>query len=387
MPAEPLGLCGHFFMALSMANLGTLWFGADIDMSALRNKIQQGNRDILDALKIDYSQDSYRAMVDKLRSSLSRETFEVNIGVSSKLGQQLSDAARQAGQSVENVTKNVNFGGGGRSAFNQMTADIVRLKKELTDVNAIIAANRKQMEALKKIESNSIAKTGRGVLNEAQLDKLQVYNELLAKQRALREQIAEVREKRGLLGVQLREENENARRFNMELRSMGEAMNTNHGVASRLSTAFASLFGLYQVRSFLSSVIEVGGQLEKQRISLGAILGDVGKANQLFEQIKGLAVKSPFGVVELDQYSKQLAAYGFKSHELFDMTKRLADIAAGAGTDIGRLANALGHVRSETALTGITLRMFSMVTRDTLHFVASAVLFMLLALMSSPNRV
>ena len=42
------------------------------------------------------------------------------------------------------------------------------------------------------------------------------------------------------------------------------------------------------------------------------------------------------------------------------MTKRLADISAGAGTDVGRLALALGHVRAEGALTGYTLRQFAM---------------------------
>jgi hypothetical protein len=122
----------------------------------------------------------------------------------------------------------------------------------------------------------------------------------------------------------------------------------------------SSLFALDAARQFLSNVIEIGGQLEKQRISIGAILGDTVKANHLFSQIKDLALKSPFGVVELDQYTKQLSAYGFKYNELFDMTKRLADISAGAGTDIGRLTLALGHVRSATYLTGITLRQFSM---------------------------
>lgn len=95
-------------------------------------------------------------------------------------------------------------------------------------------------------------------------------------------------------------------------------------------------------------------------MSIASILGDAAQANTLFEQIQSLAVKSPFGVVELDQYTKQLSAFGFQYNELYDMTKRLADISAGAGTDVGRLALALGHVRAEGALTGYTLRQFAM---------------------------
>jgi len=29
-----------------------VWFGADIDLSNLKNKIKQGNKEVLDALKI-----------------------------------------------------------------------------------------------------------------------------------------------------------------------------------------------------------------------------------------------------------------------------------------------------------------------------------------------
>ena len=131
-------------------------------------------------------------------------------------------------------------------------------------------------------------------------------------------------------------------------------------VSGQLSSMMAGMYSVHALQQFLGNIIEIGGQLEKQRISMGAILGDTARANELFDQIKGLAVQSPFGVVELDQYSKQLAAFGIEQSELFDMTKRLADISAGAGQDIGRLALALGHVKSATYLTGITLRQFSM---------------------------
>lgn len=129
---------------------------------------------------------------------------------------------------------------------------------------------------------------------------------------------------------------------------------------TRAAESMAVLYSVYKGGQLLNNIIEIGGQLERQRISISAILGDTAKANVLFSQIKDLAVKSPFGVVELDQYTKQLSAYGFQYNELYDMTKRLADISAGAGQDIGRLTLALGHVRSATYLTGITLRQFSM---------------------------
>lgn len=131
-------------------------------------------------------------------------------------------------------------------------------------------------------------------------------------------------------------------------------------VLSDLKSMAMQYLGVWGGQQFLHNIIEIGGQLEMQRLSIGAILQNQSQANDLFERIKGLAVQSPFGVVELDQMTKQLTAYGFKYNELFDMTKRLADISAATGTGVDRLALALGHVRSEAALSGYTLRQFSM---------------------------
>ena len=131
-------------------------------------------------------------------------------------------------------------------------------------------------------------------------------------------------------------------------------------VLSDLKSMAMQYLSVWGGQQFLHNIIEIGGQLEMQRLSISAILGDAAQGRALFEDIKDLAIKSPFGVVELDQFTKQLSAYGFQANELFDMTKRLADIAAGAGTDVGRLALALGHVRAEGALSGYTLRQFAM---------------------------
>ena len=131
-------------------------------------------------------------------------------------------------------------------------------------------------------------------------------------------------------------------------------------VLSDLKSMATQYLGVWGGQQFLRNIIEIGGQLEMQRLSIGAILQNQGQANELFNQIKGLALQSPFGVVQLDQMTKQLTAYGFQYHELYDMTKRLADISAATGTEVSRLALALGHVRSEAALSGYTLRQFSM---------------------------
>lgn len=123
------------------------------------------------------------------------------------------------------------------------------------------------------------------------------------------------------------------------------------------ATQYVSVWG---AKNILDNIIQTGGLLEQQRLSIGAILGDMSQANALFEQIKSLALRSPFGVVQLDTMSKQLTAYDFDYNEIYDWVRRIGDISAATGTEASRLALALGHVKSEGALSGYTLRQFAM---------------------------
>ena len=83
------------------------------------------------------------------------------------------------------------------------------------------------------------------------------------------------------------------------------------------------------------------------------------QAGVLYERIKDLAVKSPFQFSELISYTKQLSAFSVPYNELFDTTKRLADISAGLGVDMNRLVLAFGQVRSASVLRGQELRQFT----------------------------
>ena len=315
-------------------NLGTLVFGADIDLKELERKILQGNQSVLNALKMDYDPASYQQMVTKLKTQLSKETFEIKISANS--------------QNILRNAKNIGSGVGGKN-LDELSEKILRqaklveyLEKKVADLNASYAKtkgtelNNKRIDAASELKREKAAltslRTERAEYNRATKDSAKALNSA--------SRAAQMLEK-------------------SELRLNTTLAGGIH-VSTRLGSALSSLFAVDAARQFLNSVIEIGGQLEKQRISMGAIVGDTARANELFENIKNLAIKSPFGVVELDQYSKQLAAFGIEQSDLFNMTKRLADISAGAGQDISRLALALGHVKSATYLTGITLRQFSM---------------------------
>lgn len=113
---------------------------------------------------------------------------------------------------------------------------------------------------------------------------------------------------------------------------------------------------VYGMQQFAMSVIQTGGEIEKQHIALQSILGDLQNANELFGQIKNLALESPFTFSELNRDVKQLAAFGVETDQLYDKTKRIADISAGLGVSFERLGLAYGQIKSRSWLDGKELR-------------------------------
>ncbi|MEB3372645.1 tape measure protein [Bacteroides sp. CR5/BHMF/2] len=61
----------------------------------------------------------------------------------------------------------------------------------------------------------------------------------------------------------------------------------------------------------------------------------------------------------MNDYTKQLKAFSIPYNELYETTKRLADISAGVGVDMGRIILAYGQVRSAAFLRGQELRQFT----------------------------
>lgn len=136
-------------------------------------------------------------------------------------------------------------------------------------------------------------------------------------------------------------------------------MRTQFNLAVQLRNQLANIYSVYAAERFLTSIIEIGGEFQKQRVALQTMFQDAQKADVLFGQIKELAVESPFEFKELAGYTKQLAAFNIPYEEMYDTTKRLADISAGVGVDMGRIILAYGQVRSAEFLKGTELRQFT----------------------------
>ena len=166
-------------------------------------------------------------------------------------------------------------------------------------------------------------------------------NVALERQRKLQ---ADVRIKEERLALAREKAARAAERSASATRNANREFQAQDGYVSRLLKRLAVYASFNAVGTFLTNVREVTAQFELQRVSLGAIIQDQARANQLFSEIKTFALKSPISIMDLTKYTKQVAAYGIETEKLFGTTKMLADISVGLGVSLDRLALFYGQV-------------------------------------------
>ena len=313
-----------------MADLGNLYF--DIlfrDKTAeQRKKLKAEITKDLQA-KLDVGFDK-KKLVGDMKTLLQSEKFKINVVVDKASTTQAVRAALQAAGLNTNFTA---------SDLRAAKAAAIQTKAEASAAAARELARQRAARAAKAAAIQTKAEASAAAARE------------LARQRAARAAKAE------LDLANARERSANAARRHMTATlNMNGAMNSQLSIVGQLRNEFLGLYSIYAAQNFLRAVVDIGGELENQKIAMASILQDEGKATTIFNQIKKLAVASPFGVMDLNQYAKQLSAYSIPYNELYDTMKRLADISAGVGVDMGRIILAYGQIKAAKFLKGTELR-------------------------------
>ena len=151
-------------------------------------------------------------------------------------------------------------------------------------------------------------------------------------------------------------------RINEIKQAMGglkEQTNSIMPALKNLAMQFGLVFSVQQLNQWVKHMVEVRAQFELQNIALRSIIQNKEKADQIFAEVQQLALKSPFSIMQLNTYTKQMAAYGVEADKLVGVTKQLADVSAGLGVDMGRLILAYGQVKTANYLRATEVRQFT----------------------------
>lgn len=170
---------------------------------------------------------------------------------------------------------------------------------------------------------------------------------------------ADYKRKLDVLNAAIEQHNKNLKEAGVNSRALTEQTSYMAGYMSRWAQRMAFAFSVGSIKNFVEQIASVRGQFELSERSLEAILQNKPKADEIFNKTVELAVKSPFRIKDLVDYTRQLSAYRIESDKLYDTTKRLADVSAGLGVDMGRLILAYGQVKAAAYLRGSEVRQFT----------------------------
>lgn len=254
--------------------------------------------------------------------------------------------------------------------LNKFKVEVPLNSNQITKADALIQKLQGRLEklqsSLRKTSTNELLNINPTSINQAN----NLISELTNRRNALNTTDANYNRTLTLLNRKIQEHN----KFVNEATSYGTKMQqTNQKNAasskefseeltkqSRMMREFVNTIktyaGFYFFRNMFQELVNIRGEFELQQVSLRAIIQDARRADQIFSQIKGLAVISPFQFSDLVGYTKQLAAFQIPVNELYGTMKSLADVSAGLGVDMGRIILAYGQIRSAGVLRGQELR-------------------------------
>lgn len=226
--------------------------------------------------------------------------------------------------------------------FNTEVSDLLDFQVKISNTEIINA------------EGVANAKSMAGYVNDIVqgLNAAQGKNIIVGDANALNDSLSKVLDNLDKMNQKTEKEGENVKKINTELSKTNSVM-------GELAKLTGITFGAVGVKNFISSLVRITGEFEVQKMALTSMLQDAGKADRIFNRIRQNALESPYTFQDLSKYAKQLTAFNIDADKLIETEKRLADVAAGLGVDMGRIILAYGQVKSAGVLKGTELRQFT----------------------------
>lgn len=239
-------------------------------------------------------------------------------------------------------------------------AEIAQQINKLNQKKQTAASDLANLRGENKVNQAKNITTTQGAINYAQqarsLNELQAaYKNLKAVMATTKPNTAEWNQMNTVLA-------QTRTRIDEIKKKMGEFKSTAQGVgdiAGQMKRTLAAVFSVSAITGYINKMIEVRAQFELQQVALRAILQDKQKADEIFQQVQMMALQSPFSIMQMTTFTKQLAAYRIEADKLVGTTKMLADVSAGLGVDMQRLILAYGQVKAANYLRATEVRQFT----------------------------
>lgn len=253
--------------------------------------------------------------------------------------------------------------------YEQLAQRRVEIEQETDD--KIVALRNKAAAAVAKAEAQQLRQAQKDREQQAQIDpksaieyakSAKSINDLQTALKNLKKVMGDATPNQGEWKIMNKVYQETKERLDGIKKSMGDLKDKSNSMMpslKNLAMQLGMVFSVQQLGQWVKHMVEVRAQFELQQIALRSIIQDKQKADEVFAQVQQLAMKSPFSIMQLNTYTKQIAAYGVEADKLVGTTKELADVSAGLGVDMGRLILAYGQVKTANYLRATEVRQFT----------------------------
>lgn len=128
---------------------------------------------------------------------------------------------------------------------------------------------------------------------------------------------------------------------------------------SKLAQSAAAFGAGFSAISFAKQVATTRGEFQKLEASFTTLLGSKEKSDEMMADMVRLAATTPFDLQGVANGAKQLLAYGTASKDVEDTLRRLGDISAGLGIQLGDLTYLYGTTMAQGRLYTADLNQFT----------------------------
>lgn len=133
-----------------------------------------------------------------------------------------------------------------------------------------------------------------------------------------------------------------------ETKRLDSAMGKLDGRLSTMGKAIGGYFAFSAIKDFGSQIIDSLKNYESFSASLRTLMyGDKETAKALENQLVTLASKTPFSLVDVQQGTKQLLAYGFQAGQITNTLTKLGDISSGVGAPLTDIVYLYGTLKTQ----------------------------------------
>lgn len=305
---------------------------------------------------------------NKMLQKISTNNLSKNLSGSQSSVERFTSSIVSLSNALDRVNKGTTINIGGTSGN---TSDIQKLSQEISNLIAKYSKLSTEFEDYKRKRTGTTkaekeAATAMSAYNRAMASSEGTMSQRInkiAKLRNAEEQLLKTGRDYTTELSRIRSEinrlNNTNEKYVASTKKVSESHSRILNTADQLQRKLALLFSVSQIYGYLTNLVTIRGEFEKQNAALASLLQNKDKADQLFAQITELAVKSPLTVKQLVTYTKNLAAYQVEEEKLYDTTKKLADVSAGLGVDMQRLILAYGQVKAANFLRGTEVRQFT----------------------------